>query len=174
MAKTRQQKEAAIETYAESLKKAKSLVFVNFDGLKVKEIEKLRKRCRNEKVGYVVAKKTLMKMALKDANFKDIDPKTFPQSIATLFGYDDEVMPAKIVGEFAKEHEALKPIGGILENQFINKDKVLALSKLPSRQELLAKVVGSFKAPVRGFVNVLSGTLRSLVYALNAVKDSKQ
>lgn len=173
MAKTRQQKEQNVKDLTEKLKKAKSLVFVNFDGLKVKEIEELRKNCRAENIDYLVTKKTLMKKAFKDAGLKDIDPKSFEKEVATVFSYEDEVAPARIIQDFAKEHEALVAFGGVLEGQFVEQNKIIELSKLPSKDELLAKVVGSIKAPVSGFVNVLSGNLRNLVYVLNAVKDSK-
>jgi len=173
MPKTRQQKEAVIKDLAEKIKKAKSLVFVNFDGLKVKEIEQLRKKCRVENIDYLVAKKTLMKKAFKDAGLEEIDPKSFERETATVISYEDEVAPARIIQGFTKEHEALKAFGGVLEGKFVAKDKIIELSKLPSKDELLAKVVGSIKAPISGFVNVLAGNLRSLVYVLNAIKDSK-
>lgn len=173
MAKTRQQKEIATKDYAARLKKAKAVVFANFDGLKVKEIEELRKKCRSGNVDYVVAKKTLMRLAFKETKISDVDPKTFEKGIASVFGYEDEVAPAKIIGEFSKSHEDLTPIGGILENKFIDKLKVIEISKLPSKQELLAKVFGLIKAPVSGLVNALAGNLRNLVYVLNSIKDSK-
>lgn len=172
MAKTRQQKEQTVKDLIEKLKKAKSLVFVNFDGLKVKEVEELRKNCRAENIEYLVTKKTLIKKAFKDVGL-DIDPKTFDKEAAIAFGYEDEVAPARIVQNFAKEHEALIAFGGVLENKFVPAEKVIELSKLPSKDELLAKVVGSIKAPVSGFVNVLSGNLRNLVYVLNAINDNK-
>ena len=173
MPKTRQKKEAVVKDYTEKLGQAKGLVFANFSGLKVKEIEALRKQCRQEKVDYLVAKKTLMKLAFKASPVKDLDLKTFTSEVATIFGYDDEVAPARIVGQFSKEHEALKPIGGVLENKFIDQAMVMQLANLPSRHELLAKVVGSIQAPVSGFVRVLSGNLRRLVLALNAIKETK-
>lgn len=142
MPKTRQKKEQDIKSYIEKIGQSKGLVFANFDGLKVKDIEALRKQCRENGVDYVVVKKTLMKLAFQQANIA-VDPKTFQNGVASVIGYQDEVAPAKIIGQFAKTHEALKPIGGILEQQFIDAAKVIELSKLPSKQELLAKVVGS-------------------------------
>lgn len=173
MAKTRQQKEQVVKDLAEKLKKAKSLVFVNFAGLKVKETEKLRKNCRAENIDYVVAKKTLMKKAFKDAGITNIDPKSFAKEVAIALSYEDEVAPARILQNFAKEHEALVTFGGILEGQFVEQDKIIELAKLPTKSELKALVVGSIKAPISGLVNVLAGNLRNLVYGLNAIKDSK-
>jgi len=173
MAKTRQQKQVAVQDYTEKLKRSKGTVFANFDGLKVKEIEELRRKCRQQGIDYLVAKKTLMRLAFKEIGLSDVDPTTLEKGVTTVFGYNDEVAPAKIIGEFAKTHEFLKPVGGILENKFIDSAKVIELSRLPSKLELLAKVVGSIQAPVSGFVNVLSGNLRNLVYVLNALKNSK-
>lgn len=162
-----------MQDYTEKLKRSKGTVFANFDGLKVKEIEELRRKCRQQGIDYLVAKKTLMRLAFKEIGLSDVDPTTLEKGVTTVFGYNDEVAPAKIIGEFAKTHEFLKPVGGILENKFIDSAKVIELSRLPSKLELLAKVVGSIQAPVSGFVNVLSGNLRNLVYVLNALKNSK-
>src|SRR3989344_2182023 len=155
MAKTKVQKQEAVKDFIEKLKKAKSLVFVNFDNLKVKEIEELRKNCRAENVDYLVAKKTLMKIGFKKAGIANTDPKTFAKGVATVFGYEDEVTPARIIQAFAKDHEALNTIGGVLEGKFVGPEKVIELSSLPSRDELLAKLVGSINAPISGFVNAL-------------------
>jgi large subunit ribosomal protein L10 len=173
MAKTKAQKEIALKDFVARVKKSKSLVFVNFDKLKVKEIEEFRKKCRQEKVDYLVAKKTLMKIGLKEAGYADVDSKNLEKGIATLFGLEDEVAPARISQEFGKTHEAMATVGGVLEGKYIDKNRVIELSKLPSRPELLAKVVGSIQAPVSGFVRVLSGNLRNFVYVLNAIKESK-
>ncbi len=173
MAKTRLQKEKELNEFTQKLKDAKSVVFVNFDNLKVKEIEEFRKKCRAENVGYSVAKKTLMKLAFKEAGFEDADPKSFENSIGTLLGLSDEVAPARIVADFSKQYPAMVAVGGILEKRFVGKEKVIELSKLPSKQQLLGQLLGQINAPVSGFVNVLAGNLRNLVYVLNAVKDSK-
>ncbi len=172
MPKSKQQKKQMVADLIDKLKKAKSLVFVNFDGLSVKEIEELRARCRSEKIDYLVIKKTLARLAFTEAGLK-IDPKNFEKGVAIAFGYEDEVAPARIIETFAKQHEMLKNIGGVLENNFVDSAKIIELSKLPSRLGLLAKVVGSIQAPVSGFVNVLAGNLRGLVQVLNAIKESK-
>ncbi|OGY45836.1 MAG: 50S ribosomal protein L10 [Candidatus Buchananbacteria bacterium RIFCSPHIGHO2_02_FULL_45_11b] len=172
MPKTRSQKEKALTDFSAKLKEAKSAVFVNFENLKVKEIEELRKNCRQEGVDYLVTKKTLMKIALKKAGLA-VKPEVFDKSAAAVFGINDEAAPARIVQTFAKTHEALNVFGGILEGKFVGREKILELAKLPSREELLAKVLGSIKAPVSGFVNVLAGNLRGLVGVLSAIKESK-
>ena len=81
--------------------------------------------------------------------------------------------PAKILEQFSKTNGAVKIIGGVIERKFITAAEVIALAKLPSKQELLAKLVGTINAPISGFVNVLAGNLRGFVQVLNAIKDQK-
>lgn len=173
MAITKQQKEQIVKELAENLSEAKSVVFADFQGLKMPEIDELRSKCIEEGIGYTVAKKTLLNIALEKAGIKEVDAKEIEGSIATAFGFEDEVAPAKVLADFAKAHEALEIKGGILENDLAPAEEIIKLSKLPSKTELYAKVVGSINAPVSGFVNVLAGNIRGLVYALNAIKETK-
>jgi len=172
MAKTKQQKEQSVQTLTDGLKNAKSAVFANFQGLKVSESEELRGICRGKNVTYVANKKTLLKKALSDAGF-DVDTKSFQGGIATVLGNEDEVAPAQIIANFAKNHEVVEIFGGILEGQFIDADKVKELSKLPSKHQLLGQLVGTLNAPISGFVNVLAGNIRGLVNVLNSIKEAK-
>lgn len=167
MPKTKAQKEVAVTSLVEDLAKAKSVVFTNFTGLKVKEVVELRKKCRDEQMHYVVAKKTLMNRAFKTAKL-DVDAKQFPGEVATVLSFGDEVAPARVLVGYAKEHPALKPFGGILESRYVDAGTIQALAALPSKQELIAKVVGSIGAPLSGLVRVLAGNLRGLVQVLTA------
>lgn len=172
MAKTRQIKEQTLKSLTEGLKNSKSAVFANFQGLKVTDSEELRKKCRELNIDYIASKKTLLKNALKDLNL-EVDTKSFEGGVAVVLGKEDEVAPAQVIAKFAKKHEVVSVFGGILEGKFIDSSKVIELSNLPSKQELLAKLVGTINAPVSGFVNVLAGNLRGLVTVLNAIKDTK-
>ena len=130
---------------------------------------------RKEDSEYYVAKKTLVDLALKDTKIQNVKVKEFAGQMAAVFGYGDEVAPAKIVDKFKKDKEGkIEFVGGILENEFIDVATVSELAKLPSKQELYAKIVGSINAPVSGFVNVLAGNLRSLVYVLSAIEENKK
>jgi large subunit ribosomal protein L10 len=173
MAITKQHKEQIVAKLVEDLGKTKSVVFADFQGLKMPEIEELRNKCLKEGIGYTVAKKTLLNLALEKAGIKDVDTKAIEGSLATVFGYDDEVAPAKVLADFAKTHDALEIKSGIFENKLVSQEEVIKLSKLPSKAELYAKVVGSINAPISGFVNVLAGNMRNLVYVLNAIKETK-
>lgn len=173
MSKTKQQKQATITSLVDGLKTAKATVFANFQGLKVSEAEELRRECRKNNIQVLAAKKTLVKKACENIGLEDINPKVFSGGVATFMGQGDEVSAARIVNTFAKTHSIVTIFGGILEGKFVDAVAVKSLANLPSRQELLSRLVGSINAPVSGFVNVLAGNLRNLVGVLNNIKESK-
>lgn len=170
MAKTRQQKEVEFRDLQQKLADSKATVFINFSGIGVHEINKLRSQAKEENAEYYVAKKTLLKKVLAEKGYDQAD---FNGEVAVLFGYNDEIVPAKLAADFAKNNENFEILNGILEGNIIDMVKIKALASLPSREELMAKAVGSIAAPLSGFVNVLQSNLRGLVYALNAIKDKK-
>lgn len=173
MAKTRQQKEAEVQKFIDGLKGAKATVFADLSTLKVNASSSLRRKAEKESVDIATAKKTLLRLAFKEAGIDNVDPKSLPGSVSMLLGSGDEIAPAKIIEAFRKENEGVKILGGILESKWLSADEIKALALLPSRQEMLAKLVGTLNAPVSGFVNVLAGNLRGLVTALGAIKDAK-
>lgn len=173
MPKTKLQKEQTIKELSEKLGKIKTAVFADFKGLKVNESYELRSKCKEQGIDVEVVKKTLLNKSFKNAGITDTDVKKLEGGITIFLGYEDEVAPAKAVFDYAKTHEALKITGGIMDGKFIDKAMIESLAKLPSKQELLAKLVGSIKSPITGMVNVLAGNLRGLVNVLNAIKESK-
>ncbi len=176
MPKTKEQKRTILKELTDKIAKAKSIIFTKYSGLTVKENEDLRNKLRQENNEYYVAKKTLFGLALKDKTIAGLDIKKFEGQVAAIFGYSDEVSPAKIVGQFKKEKDKegkIEFIGGILENKYIGANEVSNLAILPSKQELYAKIVGSINAPVSGFVNVLAGNIRNFVGVLKAIGDKK-
>jgi len=173
MPKSKVQKGEISRNLSEKIKKAKSLVFAGFNAFGVKDNENLRAKLKAENSEYYVAKKTLLNLALKE-NKLDINVRDFDGKVAAIFSYDDEVAPAKVLGNFLKDKEKEGKVfflGGILEGKLLSKAEVEALSQLPSKQELYAKMVGSLNAPISGFVNVLAGNLRGLVNVLKAISE---
>ena len=169
MAKSRQQKETEVAELKDYLTSAKSIVFTSYKGLSVEKMQGLRRRLKKSGAALLACKKSLLKTAWSDAP-AEVNPLQLPGSMALAFGLEDEVSPAKILAAFQKEtNDALKIQGGFLNNSFLATGKIMELASLPSRLELLAKTVGTIKAPVTGLVNVLSGNLRGLVNALNAI-----
>ncbi|MBT4277304.1 50S ribosomal protein L10 [Candidatus Falkowbacteria bacterium] len=173
MPKTKQQKKEMLESLIKKLEDSKAAVFAGFQGLTVNETETLRKTCRENNLEYLVAKKTLLKIALEKSGLKAEDKEIFSNEVAVVLSYADEVTAAKIVAKFAKDHEVVTLKGGILESKIIDLNMVKKLVSIPSKEELLAKLVGSINAPVSGFVTVLKGNLRGLVQTLNAIKEQK-
>jgi large subunit ribosomal protein L10 len=169
MAKTKERKAKDLADLTKKLEDSTSVIFANFYGLKVKDIEELRVSCRKSGLRVSVAKKNLLKMALKKCG---IEPISLGGEIVAVFGEDD-ILPAKSTADFAKTHEPLKILAGLAAGKWIDSSVVKTLAKLPSREELLAKLFGSINAPASNFVNVLAGNLRGLVYVLNAIKDKK-
>jgi len=171
MAKTRLQKEQTVAELLGYFGTMKSAVFVNYQGLKVKEADELRRSADKEKVTYTVSKKTLLTKALKSTGV-DFDATTLVGMIGVATA-DDEIAAAKLIAEFGKTHESLKILGGVVDGKVVDAAAIKALATLPSREQLLGQLVGVINGPVSGFVNVLAGNLRGLVNVLNAVKDSK-
>lgn len=169
---TKDQKKVLVKELTEKIKTAKSSVFVDFKGLKVKDVTELKKELRKAGVEYAVVRKTLLEIALANAG---IEAKVtgMEGQIAISLSNEDEIVAAKIIDKFAKTNENLKMVGGVLGVQVMSAQEVKALAKVPSKEELLAKLVGTINAPVSGFVNVLAGNLRGLVQVLNAVKEQK-
>ncbi len=169
---TKAQKKELVKNLTESLKNSKAVVFSDFKGLKVKDMTELRSQLREKGVDMKVFKKTLLTIALKDAGV-ELDANKFKGQIAVAVAREDEVEAAKIIAKMAKANDNLKIVGGLIGKNILSDEEVKALAKLPSKEEMLAKLVGTLNAPISGFVNVLAGNLRGLVQVLKAVAESK-
>jgi len=169
MAITKARKQKILEDLKEMFSRQKAIILVGISGLKVKNISQLRKELKVIDGSLRVAKKTLMEIAFKENNLK-LDKDNFKEEIALAFAFKDEILPAKTVYQFSQENENLKILGGYFENEFKPAEWVIELAKLPTREELLAKLVGSLKSPISNFVNALEGNIKGLIYALSAIK----
>ncbi|CVK21170.1 MULTISPECIES: 50S ribosomal protein L10 [Sporomusa] len=170
-----QEKIQTVAEIKEKLSTTKGAVLTNYRGLTVAQDTKLRRKLREAGVEYRVFKNTMTRIAAKEAGIEGLDPYLEgPTAIA--ISYTDPVAPAKIISDFVKENklQALEVKAGIVEGQVIDANGVKALSSLPPREVLIAQVLAGFQAPIAGFVNVLSGTMRNLVYALEAVRQQKE
>ena len=172
MAKTRQQKEETLELLKEKFAQSKGVVLADYTGLKVVDAEVLRNLCKDQGIDIIAVKKTIIKKIMEDLKMSGVEDVDFSGSLAVAFS-QDEVLPAKILNDFAKKHEQVQLRAGVIEGNIMGLAQVKALAILPSKQELYAKVVGSLQAPVSGFVNVLAGNLRGLVQVLSAIKNNK-
>ncbi|PWU23992.1 50S ribosomal protein L10 [Candidatus Cerribacteria bacterium 'Amazon FNV 2010 28 9'] len=149
----------------EKVQKAKSIVFTKYAGLSVKQQTKLRSELKKAGAELVVAKNTLLARILK----KEALSSTLQGQTATLFSYEDEVKALKVLVQFAKDNTLPEVGEGLMGGEVLSKDQVIALSKLPGKEELIAKMMGSMKAPGNNLVGVLTASIRDLVFVLSAV-----
>ncbi|HBG81720.1 TPA: 50S ribosomal protein L10 [candidate division CPR2 bacterium] len=174
MAVTKEKKEAMISELAEKLEKSKSFVATSYLGLKMDELAEVRKTLKESGNDFKVIKITLLSRAAKEAGMNDLDISAFEgKPLAVAFGYTDEVNAAKEVFNYAKKNNKLEILGGMLEGRNLTATEVKNLATLPSKEELLARMLGSMTAPVQNFVGVMHANLRSVVYVLNAIKNNK-
>ena len=162
MNKNRQLKEAKVAEIKEKLEKAQSVVLASYQGLTVEQDTNLRKSLREAGVEYKVYKNTLVTLAAKELGFDGIvEYLEGPVSIA--FGYEDATAPARVLHTFAKDHKKLELKAGMVDGTVYDKAQVEKLATIPSKEVLIAKLLGSFKAP-----------LSNLAYLLNAIKEKKE
>lgn len=175
MAITRDAKEQAVGKLTDELGRLKLAVMTDYRGLTVAEVEELRASLRSEGISYRVTKNTLLRLAASNAsNLADVDPSTFSGPMALAMGFDDEVAPARLIFQYAKKHDALEIVGGITgDGTVLTAADVKALATLPTREQLLAQVVGTIAAPLTGFVGVMAGNVRSIINLLNALQEKQ-
>ncbi|MBP9718288.1 50S ribosomal protein L10 [Candidatus Gracilibacteria bacterium] len=173
MAITKDQKKQMLAELIESFKNASSVVFSQYQGSNVKSMRTLRKKLREQGVMYKVARKTLVELAAKEVGFSELPASFLEGAIGIAFGAKDSVAPAKVLYEVGKEVESIKIVGAIFEGKTMSAADAKAIATLPSRDVLLARLVGSMKSPISGFHGVLHGVLRGFVLALSEVQKKR-
>lgn len=170
--RTLNQKREVINSISSRMKEAKTVIFADYRGLTVEQDTEMRRALRNAGVDYKVVKNTLTKFAAEENGLEGLYPYLEgPTSMAS--SDTDPVAPAKILNEYAKKFDKLELKVGVVEGRIVDVDGIKALAELPSREELIARVLGGFNAPISGFVNVLNANIRGLVVALNAIAEKK-
>jgi large subunit ribosomal protein L10 len=160
--KNRELKEAKIAEIKEKLEKAQSIIISKYQGLTVEEDTSLRKSLREAGVEYKVYKNTLVSRAAKELGFEGI-VQYLEGPVSIAFGYDDPTAPARTLNDFAKNHKALELKAGLVQGQLFDEAKVKELASIPSKEVLIAKLLGSFKAPLSNFA-----------YLINAIIEKKE
>jgi large subunit ribosomal protein L10 len=172
-ATVRPEKLAIVEEIVANLNKSTTAVLADYRGLTAAEMTELRKGLREAGINFKIFKNTLSIIAAKQAGMDDLEGMLVgPTAIA--FGFDDPIAVAKLINDFAKTHEALEIKGGIIEHQVIDQEKVVALAKLPGREQLIAQFLGLLNQPIVRLVTVLNKPVQDLAMTLNAVAQNKQ
>lgn len=171
---TRSQKEEIVQAVEARVRESKALVFAQYSGVTVKDLDVIREELSKSGSKWQVLKKTLLKIVLDRAGVA-VNPRELDGQVGVAFS-TDEVSAAKVLAEFVKKNKDTKLtlLGGSLGMKSLSVSEVKALAKLPSRDELRGQLVGTLQAPISGFVRVLSGNLSGLVTVLKAVADEKE
>lgn len=157
-----EQKQQHVEVISEQLKNSVSTVLVDYRGLKVSEVTELRKQLRDAGIEFKVYKNTMVRRAADSQGLSELNEFLVGPS-AIAFSNEDVIMPAKIIHEFSKKHEALEIKAGVIEGSFVPAEDVRSIASLPSRDGLLSMLLSVLQAPVRNFA-----------YAVKAIGEEKE
>lgn len=155
-------KEQKVSEIKDKISKSSGMVFAKYQGLTVGEDTELRKKLREEGIEYKVYKNKLTLIAAKEAGITGIDDY-FKGPVSIAFSYEDPTAPARVINNFAKDHKVLELKGGVIKGKIYDKKSIELIASIPPREVLLAKLLGSFKAPISKFA-----------YTLSAIKDKKE
>lgn len=167
-----EQKKEVVNSLSQIIKDANGIVLADYRGLTVEQDTQLRNALRKAGIEYRVVKNTMTRFAMKENGLEDISPYLNGPTAMALSS--DPTAPAKLLSEYAKKFDKLQIKAGVVEGKVIDLDGVKALADLPSREVLIARVLGGFNAPITGLVNVLSANIRGLAVALNAILEQKE
>ena len=157
------QKEKAVKELAEKIKSAKTVVLTDYRGITVEDVTKLRADLRAANAEYIVIKNNITRRALKEAGVEGIEESVLEGPTALIIGKDDYLPTLKALYAYVKEHDFYKIKSGIVEGKVSSTDEIITLAKLPSREELVAKLAGA-----------LLGNITKLAIAVNQVKEQKE
>lgn len=175
MAVTKQRKQEILEELIELFKQAKSVAATKYTGISVNNMNALRGRMYKQEVAFKVAKKTLIRLAAKEAGYADEIPDTLLDGpVALAFGMQDEISAPKAIKDTAKELKSLGLLGGFMDGKILSQADIQQLADIPPFEVLMTRFVRAIKGPVSGFHGALHGTLRNFVGVLNAIKEEKE
>jgi large subunit ribosomal protein L10 len=167
----KEQKAEQVELLVEKLKKAKVAVLTDYRGLKVSQMQELRGKLRTGNVEYRVVKNTLARRAADSAGYAALESE-LKGPIAIAFGYDDLSLAPRLINEFVRTTRLkVEVVGGLVEGRVFNRDQIKQLADLPSREVLLAQLLGTLQSPVGQLVGIMQTPVQQLVGVLNAYKS---
>lgn len=165
-------KSEKVDAIKAKIEKAQVAIVTEYTGLSVEEITNLRRALQKEGGDYMVTKNTLAKVAVKGTNF-EVLTEVFKGPIALAFGFEDQVSPAKAIAKFIKDTKKGVIVGAALDGKLLSAEETEALAKLPSKEELIAKILGSINSPASGIANSVNAVMSQLTRTMAAVRDQK-
>ena len=170
---TRDQKSTIVSELSDRFSRQRISLFSDIRGISVAKLSQFRRELKQLGAEFKVAKKTLLKRSLDGAGIA-LEPKELEGEIGIIFGYEDQVAPAKAAVKFGKANQTFKLLKGILDGKVIEGVAVVALAKLPSREQLLGQVASVLQAPIRNLAVVLQANMKNLAVVLNQVTGNKK
>ena len=169
-----ERKAQIVDEISEKFSNASSIIVADYSGMDVPAISSLRRKFYDADVEFRVVKNTFSRLAAKNANIPEELTESFSGQTAFIFGFKDPVSPAKILKDFLKNSE--KPVfkSCYFEGNVIDEAGFKQIAALPSREELLAKLLGGLQDPLRKIQSVLQDSMRKVVTVFNALKEQKQ
>ncbi len=168
----RPEKIAEVQAITDRFKTAQSIVMADYTGLTVLQMTAFRAQCRAKNIECRVVKNRLAMIAADNAELEFLKDH-LKGPTALIMGSESQIEPAKVVIDFVKDNQALKVKGGVVDGQFLIPEQVVALSKIPSRDELIAQMMGSINSPLTGIAGTINGVMSALARALDAVAKQK-
>ncbi len=172
MSANQDKKKLIVEEIKEKIEKAKSIVFIDYRGLNVNNDMKLRREFRKNNCEYKVYKNRLVLRALNDLGITGFEER-LQNTLSVAFSYNDETDAARVAKNALADNPTIAIKFGIVDKKFVDEDGIKALAELPSREVLIAKLLGQLNAPAQQLCSVLSATSRNLVYALDAIANKQ-
>lgn len=166
-------KERMIKELLSDIKERPNFFITNYMGSSVADLENVRKSLRPCSSTYFVVKNSILNVVLDQLKLEEAK-KLVDGGVGVSLSGDDYLATTKALVNFSKTHEKFKIKAAYIDGQLIGADRIKEIAALPSKEVLLAQVVGGIKAPITGFVFVLSGIIRKFVYVVDAVKNKKK
>ncbi len=169
----REEKSEVVSSFSERLKKAKGIIVAEYSGLKVSELTEIRRELRKNDSEFKIVKNRLARIAMKDTEWSVLD-SFLKGPLGIALSDLDPVTLSKVLTKYSETYPALKLKAGVVSGKVIDVKGLQALSKLPSKEELYAKLLGTLQAPASNLVRVLNALPQKLAIALKAISEKKQ
>jgi len=170
MPKSKQQKETALSNIKAKIADAKSVVFTDYRGMKMTDLQALRKGIKAKGGSFEIAKITLVTRAFDNPKVKELANKS---SLAVAYSVNDEVSVPKEIKSYGKKNPNIKILGGFYEGNFLSAEQMSSLADIPSKEELIVKLLGTLNSPLSKMMNILGGQTPKLLRVLKAISEKQ-